>query len=130
MRPAGFTNRDYRQVNRGIDRDQAYREIQEMVSQGILIPPERPGRGARYRLAPEILQAKRWLESRIPSLREFFRKREFLKNADYRELFDLPRYRAVDELRRLTEDGYLILEGERRGARYRPGPRLGAGERE
>lgn len=130
LRPEGFTNRDYREVNRGIDRDQAYREIQEMVSQGILISPEKAGRGARYRLAPEILQVKRWLESRVPVLRRFFRKGEFLKNADYRELFGLPRYRAVVELRRLVEDGYLVLEGEKRGARYRPGARLGGRERE
>jgi ATP-dependent DNA helicase RecG len=130
LRPEGFTNQDYRVVNRDMDRDQAYREIQEMVSLGILVAPERAGRGARYRLAPEVLQAKRWLEARIPVLRRFLVEHESLKNADYRSLFGVPRYRAVSELRRLVEDGYLVLEGERRGARYRRGPRLGAAVRE
>lgn len=125
LRPGGFRNQDYREVNRGMNRDQAYREIQEMVSQGIIVPPERAGRGARYRLAPEVLQAKRWLEARIPSLRAFLAEHEFMKNADYRTLFGVPRHRAVTELQRLVEDGYLVREGEKRGARYRAGPRLG-----
>lgn len=125
LHPEGFTNQDYRKVNRATDRDQAYREIREMVERGILVAPEKAGRGARYRLAPEVLQAKRWLEARIPDLRRFLAHHAFLKNADYRGLFDLPRYRAVSELQRLVADGYLILEAEKRGARYRPGPRLG-----
>lgn len=130
LRPAGFTNQDYREVNRDVDRDRAYREIQEMVEKGIVLPPEKAGRGARYRLVPEVLQAKRWLETRIPHLRRFLAERGFLKNADYRSLFNVPRYRAAAELRRLVEDGYLVLEGERRGARYRAGLRLGAPAKE
>lgn len=125
LRPEGFTNKDYRDVNRDVDRDQAYREIQEMVEMGLVRAPERPGRGARYQLVPEVLQAKQWLESRVRGLRGFLAEHEWIKNADYRTLFGVPRYRAVIELRRLVEDGYLVLEGERRGARYRPGPRLG-----
>ncbi len=125
LRPEGFTNRDYREVNHDTDRDQAYREIQEMVSLGVLVAPEKAGRGARYRLAPEVLQAKRWLEARIPVLRRFLAEHQSLKNADYRKMFEVARYRAVTELRRLVEEGYLVLEGEKRGARYRLGPRLG-----
>ncbi len=124
FRPEGFTNQDYREVNQGIDRDQAYREIQEMVELGLVLAPDKPGRGARYRLVPSVLEAKRWIERRSQALRRFFVGREFLKNADYRALFNVPRYRAVTELQRLVEEGYLIREGERRGARYRLGPRL------
>lgn len=125
LRPEGFTNQDYRDINRGTDRDQAYREIQEMVNLGIVVPPEKSGRGARYRLAPEVVQAKRWLEARVSALGRFLAEHDFLKNADYRDLFDVPRYRAVAELRRLVEEGYLVMEGERRGARYQRGPKLG-----
>jgi hypothetical protein len=39
-------------------------------------------------------------------------------------MFELSRYGALRELRRLTEEGYLVMEGERRGARYVPGPAL------
>ena len=126
LRPDGFTNKDYREVNRGIDRDQAYREIQEMVEFGIVLPPEKAGRGARYRLAPGVLQTKLWLESRIPRLRRFFAENDVLKNADYRKLFGVTRYRAVEELQRLVDAGYLVREGEKRGAQYRPGPLLGS----
>ncbi len=124
LRPEGFTNQDYRELNPDLDRDQAYREIQEMVERGILLAPEKSGRGARYRLAPEVIQAKQWIESRLPTLRRFFVEHGFLKNADYRALFNVPRYRAVAELHRLVDDSYLAMEGERRGARYKPGPRL------
>lgn len=124
LRPEGFTNQDYRDVNQGVDRDQAYREIQEMVEMGLLVPPEKAGRGARYYLVPGVLEARRWLEQRVRALGSFFRGREFLKNADYRALFEVPRYRALNELQRLVDDGYLTREGEKRGARYRPGPRL------
>jgi len=128
FKPEGFTNQDYRQLNQEVDRDQAYKEIQEMISLGIVLSPERSGRGARYHLAPGVLQTKRWLEQRIKGLRAHFENNEFLKNAGYRALFDLPRYKAVGELQRMVEDGYLIREGERRGARYKPGPHLGRGE--
>ncbi|MGQ9663510.1 MAG: ATP-binding protein, partial [Kiritimatiellia bacterium] len=77
LRPEGFTNQDYRDVNSGIDRDQAYREIQEMVEAGLLISPQRAGRGARYHIAPQVLQTKRWLESRIGELRKYFEKTNF-----------------------------------------------------
>jgi len=50
-------------------------------------------------------------------------------NADYREMFKLTRYGAVRELRRLTEEGYLLMEGERRGARYVPVPLFGSLQR-
>jgi ATP-dependent DNA helicase RecG len=121
LRPDGFTNSDYRDLNQGMDRDLAYSEIQEMVSAGILKPPGRAGRGARYLLAPGMLQARRWLEQRIPKLRRFFEKKAFLKNADYRALFGVSRYKAVSELQSLVHDGYLAREGERRAARYSKG---------
>ncbi len=122
-RPDGFANADYQKLN-SVDRDQAYREIQELVSLGIVLPAEAPGRGAIYHVAPDLLEAKAFLQTRLARLRQFFARRPFLKNADYREMFELTRYGAVRELRRLTEEGYLLMEGERRGARYLPGPAL------
>jgi len=141
--PEGFTNEDYRRLNT-VDRDQAYREIQEMVSLGIVLPAEAPGRGAVYRVAAEAAArlargyeasgnaknalagahiAQR-LAGRLPGLRAHFARRPALKNADYCELFRLSRDAATRELKRLTREGYLRMEGERRGARYLAGPRL------
>ena len=145
--PDAFTNEDYRRLN-GVDRDEAYREIQEMVALGFVLPAEAPGRGAVYRIAREAAEraarryardvnaknaippahtgrAPAWLAERAAALRSYFAEHAFLKNADYRELFDLGRDAAVRELRRLVQEGYLRMEGERRGARYLPGPALG-----
>lgn len=127
--PGGFTNEDYRRLN-SVDRDQAYREIQEMVSLGVLAPTDTHGRGAVYRVAPFLHEARAFIEGRIPRLRSHFSTQPSLRNADYREMFGVTRYAAVRELRRLVEEGYLRLEGERRGARYVPGPALGAPGRE
>ena len=121
--PDGFSNEDYRTLNQ-VDRDQAYREIQGMVEEGILLPPEAHGRGAIYRLAPNLHEARAFLAKRLPVLRAHLARTGSLKNADYRSLFDLTRFGALRELRRLVADGYLKAEGERRGARYVAGPAL------
>jgi predicted HTH transcriptional regulator len=52
-----------------------------------------------------------------------------LRNADYRRLFGVTRYTAVRELRALVDDGFLRIEGERRGAHYLPLPALGLAEK-
>src|SRR5439155_3014525 len=56
-KPEGFTNEDYRRLN-AVDRDQAYREIQEMVTMGVLSPPAAAGRGAVYRISPDLHEAR------------------------------------------------------------------------
>ncbi len=144
--PDGFTNEDYRRLN-GVNRDEAYREIQEMVALGVVLPAEAPGRGAVYRVAREAAEqaarknaqdanaknaipaahtggAPAWLVERAAAFRSYFTKHPSLKNADYREMFDLGRDTALRELRRLVQEGYLRMDGERRGARYLPGPGL------
>ena len=118
--PDGFTNEDYRTLNK-VDRDQAYREIQDMVDSGILLPTDSHGRGAVYRISPDLCQARAWLEMRIPRLRSHFEHHDRLTNRHYRELFDVTRYAAVKELQRLVVEGYLRLVGEKRGAHYVPG---------
>lgn len=116
-RPGGFTNEDYRKFNM-VDRDHAYREIQELVSQGIVMPAEAPGRGAVYRVSPNVREARAFLQSRLPRLNELLQARGSVSNADYRELFEVTRLRATRELNRLVEEGYLVLKGKGRGARY------------
>jgi hypothetical protein len=69
-------------------------------------------------------EAPAWLAERAAAFGAYFAEHPSLKNADYRELFDLGRDAAARELRRLVQEGYLRREGERRGARYLPGPAL------
>lgn len=127
--PDGFTNEDYRRLNQ-VDRDEAYRQIQEMVAQGVICEAEARGRGAVYRVAADLKETRAFLTARLPALRAHFATHGHLKNADYRELFGVSRHGALRELRRLVEYGFLALEGERKGARYTPGEALAqAGQR-
>jgi ATP-dependent DNA helicase RecG len=119
-KPGGFTNEDYRRLN-GVDRDQAYREIQEMVGLGAVEAPEAHGRGAVYRVAPDLHEQRAFLEMRLPALRQFFAQRPELKNADYRAIFSVTREMALREMKRLVDLGLLEPRGERRGAHYLPG---------
>ncbi len=121
--PEGFANEDYRRLN-SVDRDEAYRQIQELVGLGVVAPAEAPGRGAVYRVAPNLRQARIFLEERLPALRDFFARRPHLQNADYRRLFGVTRAAAKRELALLVERRILSMEGERRGARYLPGTDL------
>lgn len=121
--PEGFTNSDYQRLN-SIDRDQAYREIQEMIGFGVILPAETAGRGAVYHVAPDLQEARAFLQARLPTLRNFFVRRPFLQNADYRKIFGVTRIRAVRELGRLVDSGYLVLEGRGRSARYTRGSEL------
>ena len=121
--PNGFSNEEYRKIN-GLDRDQAYREIQDIVTKGVLQPAAALGRGAVYRFSAEVRSAVAWLEQRAPQLQAFFESHERLTNTDYRELTGLARYSAVRELAKLVEGGFLTMAGERRGTHYLPGPTL------
>lgn len=126
--PDGFSNGHFQKLNQ-VDRDEAYRQIQEMVSLGVLQAAEKPGRGAVYRIAEDLLQRRAFLDQRLPALRAFFARHARLKNADYRALFDLTRVASLRELRLLVGHGFLRMEGERKGAHYLPLPRLGEGSK-
>ena len=62
--------------------------------------------------------------TRLADLREHFLRDPSLTNADYRRMFNISRYSAARELRRLVESGFLRMEGKGRGARYLPQPPL------
>lgn len=124
--PSGFTNEQYREIN-AVDRDEAYRQIQEMVNAGIVQPADRAGRGAMYHLSAELLEAGSWFTRRIPEVQRFLSENGRLTNADYRQIFDVTRWVALGELRRLVAERLLVLVGERRGAHYVAGPAMDAG---
>ena len=121
--PGGFTSANYQSLN-AVDRDQAYREIQEPVSKDIVVAPAKRGRGALYRFSPELVRSRVWLEERVPKLCQFFEEFEKLTNEAYRRLFEVERHRAVHELRRLVDGGFLEQRGEKRGTHYVPGSAL------
>ncbi len=67
------------------------------------------------------------IEARLPKLRGFLATHDFVKNADYRGLFGVSRSVALRELRRLANEGFVEMVGERGGARYVPRPGTLAG---
>ena len=123
--PGGrFTNADYQALN-DIDRDTAYRELKELAELGLVTAGGR-GRGARYSVAagraprpkppltPERLLARRMSQ------------RGSIQNADYRDAYGVDRRLALAALTDMVARGVLVRTGERRGSRYRPGPRWGS----
>ena len=119
--PDGFTNEDFRRLN-GVDRDAAYRTIQEMVAGGLVMSPDSAGRGATYKVNPDLVAARQFLAARVPVLARHFQRQPHITNSDYRALFGVTRFAAVRELRRLVEEGVVRPLGQRRGARYVAGP--------
>ncbi|MBI3799009.1 MAG: putative DNA binding domain-containing protein [Deltaproteobacteria bacterium] len=68
-----------------------------------------------------------WRVERASRLRAYFKTQQTLTNSDYQELFEVTRYTAARELRRLVDERLLSRVGERRGAHYLPGPGLSGG---
>ena len=121
--PDGFSNEDYRKLS-NLDRNHAYREIQELIAMGIVISSGAAGRGAVFFPSPNLLQTRSWLESRVPKLKTYFKVHEQIDNTEYRKLFNVTRYSATRELKRLVEEGLKNLLGTRRGAYYVEGSAL------
>ena len=124
-RPDGFTHEDYQKLN-AVGEQEARDRISDLLDKGIVVGIETDlGNPPRFALEPALAVARRVLEERIPRLREYYRDRPFLKNADYRALFNVDRPTALSELRLLVRHGYLRVEGERRGTHYLPMATLG-----
>lgn len=121
--PGGFSNESYRKLT-GIDRDQAYREIQELVTMGILHGAPSVGRGAIYKISPEIKHQQIWLESRLPKLITYFAAHDQLTNQEYCRVFGVTRSIATKELKRLCDEGCLVSKGVKKGAHYTIGSML------
>lgn len=121
--PDGFSNETYRKLT-GVDRDQAYREIQELVTLSIIDGAPSSGRGAVYRISSALKQQRTWLESRLPKLSTYFGSHQRLTNSEFCRLFSLTRFVATRELKRLVDERYLTPAGTGRGAHYVPGPGL------
>jgi len=119
-----FTNADYQDLN-DVNRDVAYREIKELVDAGLVVPSDKKGKGAIYRvsrLSDTELNAKTGFAGPIRRLRERMAKNGLITNADYREIFDVSRGVAKNGLRELVDAGILQSGGKGRGAHYLPGP--------
>ena len=113
-----FANADYCDLNR-VDRDTAYRELQDLVDRGFLTMTG-VGAGTRYRVVRGAIPAAP-IAATTPVERLVTRMREvgFVTNSDYREAFGVDRHVAKYALARWVDAGVLTREGSRRHTKYR-----------
>jgi ATP-dependent DNA helicase RecG len=113
-----FKSGEYQELNR-VDRDAAYRELNDLVSRGLL--RSIGDRAAtRYAVTRPTLPAPR-AATPEQKLRARMEAAGLLTNADYRDAFGVGRVAAKQALLDLVRLGVLELRGERRGAHYVPG---------
>jgi len=123
-RPRGtFSNADYQALNQ-VDRDTAYREIRELVDQGLVVAPKKAGRGASYKVIGS--QASAAVADPRPVLRSTMETAGSLRSADWQAATGESRQKASVSLASLVDAGILEKVGERKGVRYLPGPKWGA----
>ena len=126
--PEGFTNEEYRELNK-VDRDQAYREIQEMVTMGVLTP-EGHGRGAAYHLSPELHADEGLAGGPASGAAHVLQHPRGAEECGLPRAVRLARPVATRELGRLVAQDYLIRRGRTpwRSVPPRPTPRQGRSE--
>lgn len=115
-----FSNGDYQKMN-SVDRDQSYRELQQLVELGLLAP-EGQGKGTRYHVVRSGA-ARAAAATPLDILKLRMRETGFITNTDYREAFKVNRDAARAVLQAWVQEGRLVMSGERKGARYLPGPK-------
>jgi ATP-dependent DNA helicase RecG len=115
-----FTNRAYQKVNE-VDRDLAYREIQEMIRLGIVMRPA--GRyGRTYSVVGPV--AVEPIPGSLMAILDILSARGFATNRDLREAWGVSRSAAWGRVKELVDAGFLRQEGKKRGARYYPTGKL------
>jgi ATP-dependent DNA helicase RecG len=116
-----FTSGDYQGLNQ-VDRDLAYRELQNLEERGLL-EADGTTRGRKYKVRkPAIGASGQHPLSPMRRLVERMKEAGRITNADYRDAFEVGRPEARRALAELVQRDALLLAGERRGAHYIPGP--------
>ena len=110
--------RDYQKVN-GTSEDATMRRLRDLCEKGIgERGPGGAGSPPSFSVVPALETDARFLETRIPRLREYFSRKPALQNSDYRVLFEVDRHNTLRELRRLATLGVLMARGTGRGTHY------------
>jgi len=115
-----FTNHAYQRVNE-VDRDLAYREIQEMIRLGIVARPS-----GRYSRTYSVVKpsAAEPLPDELSAILDVIRAQGYVTNQDLRKAWGVSRSTAWQLVQELVNEGYLRQEGEKRGTRYHPMEKL------
>jgi ATP-dependent DNA helicase RecG len=117
---SAFTNRAYQKVSE-VDRDLAYREIQEMIGMGIV--KRSAGQYSRTYLIKEPSEVSPLPDSLTPVL-NVLSSQGFLTNRDLRKAWAVSRSTAWRRVKELVTEGLLRRKGEKRSTRYYPTDKL------
>jgi ATP-dependent DNA helicase RecG len=105
-----FANGDYQEMN-GVDRDQSYRELQQLVELGLLATTGQ-GKGMRYHVV-RAGAARAAATDPLDALKLRMREAGFITNSDYRETFGRLDGKRRGALAAWLVDGTLKVEGKR-----------------
>ena len=116
-----FTSRAYQKLV-GVDLYTASRDIKDLIRKGIvrLIKP----RGRVYEVVTEEGRFPPEMPPELQALEPILREKGYVKNEDIRRVLGLSISQARRLAKKLVDLGFLTPEGEKRGRRYVPGPRL------
>lgn len=117
-----FTNRAYQKTNQ-VDRDMAYREIQEMIRLGIVVRSS--GRYSRKYFVTES-PAPSPIPEDLKAIFSILSSQGYVTNKGLREIWGVSRFVAWKRMGKLVEEGFLKQTGKKKGTRYYPTDRLKA----
>ena len=113
-----FSSTDYQKL--GVGRDTAYSEIRDMVTKGIVQAFKKHGK------VYKVLELEDQTSS-LPGLEwvgEALREKGFFTSAEVKQPPGVSRKKALRLMRELSEEGYFIIVGKGRTARYQPTEKL------
>ena len=114
-----FTSREHQKLAH-TDIYGASRDIKDLIRRGLVGSEKKGGRVYKViEAAPPVV-----IPEGLQPLIGVLRTRGFLRNADVRQALGVERERARDLLRAWVEEEWLLREGERKGTKYFPGPRM------
>lgn len=111
-----FTSRDYQKLV-DVDIYTASRDIKDLIRKGIV---RLLNKGGRTYEVLEAMTGEQDKPEEYLALEKVLRKNGAVKNEDIRKAFGVSAKQATRIARRLVDDGWLRLEGVKRGSRYVP----------
>jgi len=113
-----FTSRDYQRLI-GVDIYATSQDIKNLIRKGVVKLPKKGGR---------IYQIMEHANTDSPTekpdtyiaLEPTLKEKGYIKNVDIQNILDVPAFQANRIAQRLTEAGFLVPVGEKRGRHYIP----------
>jgi ATP-dependent DNA helicase RecG len=115
-----FTNHAYQKVSE-VERDSAYREIQEMVRLGLVARPSGQYGRTYSVVGPTAVEL---IPDGLRTILAILSARGYVTNRDLRQAWGVSHSTAWHRVKELINEGFLRQAGEKRGTRYYPTDKL------